>query len=290
MILVRHMPFDPFVLAFGKMFRRRATVHHSKEIEELLWVRPDWRGRAAAALERVAGWWNVRTVAAVIGVTPEIATFQMEVHKQNVPAGFYPNGIDLTTVGILEDRRAREEAKVAFVCSTFASWHGLDLLLEAAKRSDQPLERPLAFFLVGKLTEEQLREVESISHPQVKFVICGSLDQEEYEEILARCDIGLGSLALERKGLAEATTLKVREYLAQGLAVYSGHVDSALPDDFPFYRRGSGNLEDIVAYAVEAKDFSRKEVRTSSAPFIRKQDIMQRLYDWLQRTASERGR
>jgi hypothetical protein len=45
-------------------------------------------------------------------------------------------------------------------------------------------------------------------------------------ELCSFCHIGLGSFALQRKALNDASTLKMREYGARGLPVVYGHLDN----------------------------------------------------------------
>ena len=53
----------------------------------------------------------------------------------------------------------------------------------------------------------------------------GRLPREAALRLLDRADVGLGTLALHRKGMAEASALKMREYLAVGLPVIYGNED-----------------------------------------------------------------
>ena len=105
---------------------------------------------------------------------------------------------------------------------------------------------------------------------------------DDYRRKLACCDIGIDALSLDLKGLSEATTLKVREYLALGLPVYSGFNDSALPQDFPYFRKGPVEMDSIISYARMMKSEPRYRVREASAMFIQKYDKMLELVDWLQ--------
>jgi len=80
----------------------------------------------------------------------------------------------------------------------------------------------------------------------------------------------------------EGTTLKVREMLAMGLPVFSGHRDSALPDTFPYYAsRNVMKLADLYNFACSMKGVTRGEVRDAAAPFIEKRFAMQGVINWL---------
>ena len=65
----------------------------------------------------------------------------------------------------------------------------------------------------------------------------GRLPQDAIFVLSAGVDAGDRFSRLIDRDMEEACTLKVREYLASGLPVVSGHRDSGLPADFPFYHQ-----------------------------------------------------
>ena len=81
-------------------------------------------------------------------------------------------------------------------------------------------------------------------------VIHGPLGREEYLPIMAQADVAIGPLALHRKGLSEASALKVAEYLAYGIPVILGNAETAFPDGAPFLLQ-LPNTEDNVDAATD---------------------------------------
>jgi hypothetical protein len=281
-VLLRHMTFDPFLFVFGFFVRNRLSVHHSKAIEELKLVRRDWRGKAASLLERFTGFVNSRQVKGVLGVTGEIAAYEVATHKAKCPAGVYPNGIDTEQIALLEDRREKD-VHIAFMCGKFTPWHGLDRLLVATEyyESAESPEFGITIHLIGSLDQEQLQSIRRLDLKYSEILCHGHLGVMEYRDILAKCDIGLGSLAMDRQNLSEGAILKVRDYLASGLSVYSGCSDAAIPKDFPYYLKGPVDLNHIITYALEMKPVSREVIREESIPYIEKYNIMVGLCEWL---------
>ncbi|MOA45721.1 hypothetical protein D3C78_1681500 [compost metagenome] len=51
---------------------------------------------------------------------------------------------------------------------------------------------------------------------------------------MQQADVAIGSLALYRKKMGEASPLKVREYLAYGLPVINGYLDTDFPEEVHF--------------------------------------------------------
>lgn len=276
-IVQRYLPFDPFQVVFGWFFKNRITVHHGKELEELVLVREGWRGKLAASLERWIGAVCRSQKKGVIGVTREIADYQVKEGRANAVVSVYPNGIDLGAVDVLPDYRT-ESINAAFVCGQFSRWHGLDKLLSQIKgESDKKLLSGIKLHLVGHLSDHNLREVEAINAQNEIIKVHGHLSGQDYRDVLAICDFGIGSLAMERQGLTEACTLKVREYLALGLPVFSGHRDTALFDGFEFYEIGSPNVRKLVEFGISMKTNTRAEVRECASGYIAKKSALEKV-------------
>jgi len=281
MVLLRHMPFDPFVFFFAPFIRNRISIHHSREWEEMPLIRPGIKGQLGGAVERVTGWVAVRCAKGILGVTSEIAQFQAAIRAPDKPAGLYANGIDLDSVEEAEDARSDTAVNAVFMSNTFSKWHGLDRLVDAVRNlPDIPNE--LTIHLIGHLSEAQKQDVMSLGDQAKLFKIHGFLDASAYKALIAQADIGIGSLAMDRQNLTEGSTLKVREMLGMGLPVYSSHIDTALDLDFPFYKFVENvDISSLLAFAHKTKHTTRSEVRAASAPHIEKSAMMQTAGNWL---------
>ena len=282
-VLMRHMTFDPFALIFSPFVRGRVSVHHAKEVEELRLIRKGWKGWAASKLESITGRVAAINAVALVGVTKEIAEYERCTRAPDKPIGVYPNGIDPNQVLILKDHRSGDSIQVAFICGTFSAWHGLDKLLAAVDSYDFfEREVPLTIHLIGRLSAVQLGAVSSSDARKKIFKVHGSMTESEYRPILEKCDFGIASLAMERQNLREGSTLKVREMLAMGLAIYSGHEDIALVQDKKFIAVVDDvSVESLIAFGKLVKHVERECVRAESLGLIDKHDLMVALRDRL---------
>lgn len=283
LVIMRHMTFDPFSIIFAPLIRNRGSIHHAKEAEELKLIRSGWKGRIAALLEDYCGKFSVCNAKVVFGVTREIAEYEVENRCPSKLIGVYPNGVEASSLLILDDRRKRNEINIAFICGKFSSWHGLDKLFQAIENAGaEERSVKLTIHLIGELFEEQKSSINS-SEPLSRHFVChGVLNSKEYYPILEVCDYGVSSLALERKSLKEASTLKVREMLALGLPVYSGHFDQALPQTAPWARVSEAvTFGDLVEFGRLVKDIPRALVREESIENIEKLEIMKRTLEML---------
>jgi glycosyltransferase involved in cell wall biosynthesis len=275
-VLLRYIGFDPFGPFLSPLIRNRGSVHHSKEVEELLLIRKDWRGAAASLLERWTGGMILRRSVLIVGVTREIALYEVARTGKNLPVTILPNGIDASQIDILADERNESTITAAFVCGSFNPWHGLDLLVEAARGAVQEApELNLRIHLIGSLSRAQREEIEAESQLRKIFICHGTLVGSAMTVVLQKCDVGIGSLAMHRQNLTEGATLKVREMLASGLPVFSGHIDTALPEGFPFYQSYERiEIGRLLTFAQEMRRFSRSDVRKAALPFIERSGFM----------------
>lgn len=270
-VLLRYSISDPVQALFSFWFKDVVTIHHTFEIEESFLV-GGLKGRVKGVVEKIVGYLVLQKVVGVIGVTEEIAKYEVTRSGRNIPFYVAPNGVDLTEIKLPNDQRD-SQISLLFVASTFSPWHGLDLLLDSIEKSS----RDFRLFVAGEVPSSLLARIQLDS----RITYLGTINKDEINRLSAQCDLGISSLALCRKGMQEACTLKVREYLATGLPCYADHIDSGLPVDFPYFRRGCANIEDICNFAQEMKSISKSTVRQAAAQYIDKKAIVEQTYQWL---------
>jgi hypothetical protein len=277
LIINRHMTFDVCVLIFGWFIKNRFTLHHAKEVEALKVVKKNFKGKLASFVEKFTGFVSLRQSKGAICVTNDIAIYQNK--RSYIRTFLYPNGIDITSIDVIKDKRIDNEINIAFMCGTFSAWHGLDLLLETVLENLEFIKtNHVKIHLIGKVLQEEL---DFITKNKLDIMLHGVLSSNEYIRILEASDVGLDSLALYREGLTEGAALKVREYLAFGLPVYSAYKDTAIPIDFQYYKVDEIDIQKIVNFAKEMKQVSRHEIREISKEYISKEILLKKLYDEL---------
>lgn len=282
-LLVRHVYYDPFGFILAPLVKNRLPVYHAKPIDEIDALFKGIIRKIATIAEFYSSYRSTECAAGVIGVTREIARTQSKICIEEKPAGVYPNGVTVDELEILKDRRSNRELHVGFICGTFAPWHGLDKVISAIDCSLNPQSTEvITIHLIGKLTDQQEKEIRRNSITRSVFRAYGILGEPEYRKILERCDFGLSSFALGRKNLTEASPLKVREMLAMGLPVYSGHADPALDEKQLFVKLDKKiTLMGMIQFGFACKALSREEVRAHSRQRIGKVESMNALIKFL---------
>ncbi|MUG25291.1 glycosyltransferase [Paenibacillus macerans] len=148
---------------------------------------------------------------------------------------------------------AEDAVRFVFLGSAGQAWHGVDHIAELA--AAKPHWR---FDIVGVERGELALPIP----PNMTFH--GRLLQRGYQPLLDRADIAIGTLALYRKGMEEASPLKVREYLANGLPVITAYRETDFPDPVPFVlqlpNRPGNVLENLPAIERFARSWKGRRV------------------------------
>lgn len=270
-ILLRYSLADPLQLRFMCRYGYKTIlVHHTKEIEEIK-LNSSVKSRIKRAVERHCGSVSLGLARGIAAVTREIADYEVSRTSEvgsDKPCFIYPNGIMWGNDVPLQDFRTRN-VELLFVANFFSPWHGLDRLLDSIKKTKDNF----IIHVVGRLSETD----RTFASEDARLKLHGSLSSAEIQVLSSRCWVGLSSFASDRKGMNESCTLKVREYLFNGLPVYGSDRD-VFPKEFPFYRQGGPDMTRILNYAYETRSIERIAVRDAAEPFISKKVLLSRLY------------
>ena len=138
-----------------------------------------------------------------------------------------------------------ERGSALMLVGYMAPWAGVDKLRPLCRAFPR-----LDVHVVGDVGDEAGAEA-----PLPNLHFHGRLEPDRYRPIMAASDFGIGPLALHRKGMSEATPLKVRDYLMHGLPVLIAHDDTDFPGERPWYvlqiPNNEGTIEDSLP-AIEA--------------------------------------
>jgi len=267
--VLRYHPHDLFQLCFLKKTRKPVYfVHHTLEVPELYSSR-NVTGIIKGLVEKVMGKRAIIKSKATIGVTSEIIEYEINrTRQQNRKTILYPNGI-LISESIPKDKRG-SVPEILFVANHFQIWQGLDLLLESIEKS----KSVFTLHLVGNIPSKEMERLQK----EPRIILHGKLTAAQIQSLSESSWVGLSSLALYRKQMAEASTLKVREYLNNGLPAYAAYRET-LPINFPYYKQGNPDIAQILNYCNEMRNVSRSDVRNAAAPYIDKAILLNRLKD-----------
>lgn len=252
---VVYVRYSLFLPPLGGVLRRHVSVAeiNTDSAQEL---KP--RARLAHMYEMFHRRSMLGSVSGVVCLTHELAAGI----PRDKPCVVIANGVRLDGVSSRDPGRDGPPVLV-FLAGSPDPWQGLDKF--AALAGLLPEWR---FVVVGEVPAGVRAGLPS------QMVVTGALDRAGYGPILAGADVGVGTLALHRKGMSEACPLKVREYLAHGLPVIVGYEDTEFMGCDPWFVLRLANRESNVRDGVGAvRDFvarvgGRRVERERVAPLI----------------------
>lgn len=271
-LLLRYQPYDIFQFLFVKSIKKEVKVYfvlHTFMVRELA-SSEGLRGKLKAFLEWLIGPLSISIVDGLVSVTREIGLRESKRSwSTKIEPIVYPNGILMEDIKPLPDHRSTNIPEFLFVASNFSPWHGLDLLVEEIKKS----KLEFIVHLVGKVPSSDANYLEQ----DKRCVLHGTLTYEAIKKLMSKAWVGLSSFAHFRLGMKEASTLKVREYLLNGVPVYANYREH-FPTTMIFYKEGKCNLEQMIHFAHEMRKYNREDVINASTPLIDKKNLLKNLY------------
>jgi len=198
--------------------------------------RAEMRRRDVGA--RIVNEWSRRAVlhraAGIVCVTNELAS---RAAPLGVRTAVIANGADPTRIPWSPPPR-NERPRAIFLGSPALEWHGVDILVGLARSLPD-----VHFDVVGPAAAGAPENVH----------VHGVLPEAAYFELLARADVAIGSLALDRAGLTEACPIKVREYLLAGLPTVIGYRDTDFLGRKPWFLLQSVDADAVRAFVDRAR-------------------------------------
>ena len=227
-----YLRYDLFVPPPAKLLRRipsavELNTDYQREFRH--------RGRAARAYNVLHQRLVVSAADGLVCVTRELAERMASPGK---PTAVITNGVDGPAAHAAYDGSTRVRA--AFLVGRLNPWHGLDKLERLAR-----LLPEWDFVLIGVDPADAAPLPDNVE-------VHGLLSPTEYGPLLAASDVGIGSLALHRAGIDEASVLKVRDYLAHGLPAIIAHRDPDFADQSPWFLLRLENNEGNIDESLEA--------------------------------------
>jgi glycosyltransferase involved in cell wall biosynthesis len=183
----------------------------------------------------------MRHVSGLIFVTGELSR-SPQYARFGKPSRVIANGIDLGEYPNILPAPTNNQPRLIFIGARWAPWKGIDKIFWLA--SHFPDWR---FDLVGEHGDYD--EVPS------NVFLHDFMPRAEYEKLLAQADVALGSLALHRAGLYEASTLSAREYLAYGIPTIIGYDETDFPSPKDFLLQLPCTPENVREHVEDIKQF-----------------------------------
>ena len=275
-VIMRYMPLDFFSLFLSRKERQKIiTLFHAKEAT--FFGTSELKSKLLRKINSKINRYILRDNLGIAAVTHELINYYTSMTTNYTRNYVYPNGHFITNSDVHDLEalsRNHSVIKIAFIASSFYQWNGLEELLDNIDQS--VIDRSYQLILVGSLTDKQRQ---MISQSSANIIHFSSLDTSELDALLQDVNVTLGAFNLHSVDLKEACTLKVRKSLGLGIPVYSGHIDTGLPSDFPFYFVGPPSIDGILDYVRTLNSPSKQEVAAESIRWISKIELLSKFHE-----------
>jgi hypothetical protein len=154
------------------------------------------------------------------------------------------NGIDLSRVMELPAPN-NSRPRLVFIGTPGYPWHGVEKLAMLANSFPDLMIDVIGYDTLGAAAS------------MTNVVLHGYLTSQSYQQIIGGADVAIGSLALHRNNLNEASPLKTRECLAYGLPSILPYIDTDLDEVISDTLLKIPNQEDnVLNYGRAIYDFA----------------------------------
>ena len=205
------------------------SEHQTKEIEE---ISLNNLGYIVSLFERITQKKYFKNVDAILGVTSEIAKYEVSKENKNIPYLVLTNGININRYPKKKFIEFKGDIlKMIFVSAITSKYQGLDRLLIGMKNYNNSLK--IELHVVGNVTKDLINNINLLNLDK-KVIFHGTKYGKELDMLFDDMHLAIGSLGTHRKGLKYASTLKAREYMARGIPFVISHIDEDIDNNFPF--------------------------------------------------------
>lgn len=224
LVYMRFQLYDPF---FKSALKNRPLIVelNSVDTEEV-----KLRSKGATLYNYMFRNLFLKNTDGCVCISREIQAKSLTINK---PSIVIANGVNVQSFSY-NSKEVLTKPSLVFIGSPGQAWHGLDKILILAKHLNN-----YDFHIIGKSAEN----IDNIFYH-------GYLSKEDAMQIIEKNTVGICSLALHRNSMEEASPLKSRQYLAQGLPIIYAYEDTDIEGEYPFMLR-LPNTEDNIHKNVE---------------------------------------
>jgi hypothetical protein len=164
--------------------------------------------------------------AAIFGIcnSEDIATYENNAANLNYKTLVLGDAVQTKKFRVKNIAKLENEFRIIFLkgASTSADFNGLDRVFKGIKMYKGLFN--IRFYLFGNNLVAEKRLIEQLGIQD--YVICSDfIQKEQIDIVIDQMHLGIGALAVHRKGLKSTSTIKTREYFARGLPFLYGHND-----------------------------------------------------------------
>lgn len=201
-----------------------------------------------------------KNIRASIAVTNEIADYQRKKGSKKVFT--ITNGIAVKKYTIRQPDEFKNELNLLFLkgSSGYSPWNGFDRLVDSIDQYNLKKENKIKIklFVFGQHTEGEV--------PKRDYIIEGGyITGQDLDDVFNKMHIGVSGIQVYLKNFKEATSLKIREYVARGLPFFYAYTDPDLNEDSKEFSLEFPN-DDSLIDMEKVIEFAKKALEDKELP------------------------
>lgn len=216
------------------------------------------------SIQRACDKWAFKYVTEIVAVSEDVAQYVRAYLPSSNQAKVcvIPNAVEAVSHFISGE--GKEWPTLIYVGS-MQPFHGIDKLLGLL--AQEPLKNVRLLCYGQGPCEKEWEELSKELGLSNRVFLTRWTEGNALQEAMAKADVGVGSLALERVGLVKGSPLKTREYVSSGLPVLIGYEETGSLANKEFIKQVNCNgpsaakeIADFLDYAQRKGDSLRKQV------------------------------
>lgn len=217
-------------------------------------------------------WITLQNASGFIFTTNELSKAS-DFTKFKVPYVVISNGVNLDKYVPLPAPKTKIPHLV-YIGTPHMPWQGVEKLVTLGQRC-----KDIHIDIIG------CNSIPNVDVLPQNMSLHGYLSREQYEPILSKASAAIGTIALHRKGMQEASPLKVREYAAYGIPLILPYEDTDLhnlkldtilqiPNREDNILSSTGLIHDFL-YSMQGKRIQRKSLVAVIDASVKEQQRLQ---------------
>jgi glycosyltransferase involved in cell wall biosynthesis len=264
-ILFRYPLANQYLYHFAKKFSNKIVFeHNSKELIEQS-LRKDGVNSFLYKQEKKYGAKVLQLAKGITGVGKEVTLYELNKSGNvNLPHVVISNSIEVSSMPLRSTPLLNKvNYNFLYLTGSPSPWVGIDIVLKSLS-AYKSHHKNIKLYIVGPKSESLVKLVNELGLTDT-VLFEGEKKVDELSDYFNFCHVAFGTMAMQRVGLAEHSSLKILEYASRGIPFVVGYDDTNFyenPNFQPFilkipYNNKPFDFQKVIVFTNEV--FKSKE-------------------------------
>lgn len=290
-ILFRYPLSNKYLFRFVKKYKSKVVFeHNSKELVELS-LGENGTNTFIYKQESKYGSRVLNIAKGITGVGKEVTQYELNKSGNSALANaVISNSIEVNTMPLRTvPELNKKEYNFLYLTGSPSPWVGIDIVLKSLS-AYSPIDKKIMLYVVGPKSDALMSLVNDLKLNDI-VLFEGEKNSEELNDYFDFCHVAFGTMAMQRVGLAEHSSLKILEYSSRGIPFIVGYDDTNFYENLEFqqfilklpYNNEIFDFEKVISFTdkvYKITDHAQK-MRSLSLSYLDTSVKMKQLSDFL---------